>query len=60
MTSEELLALAKPICDAVGVGSAAGVLSIAMDPREVVVEFMEHGQRKTVTEFVDYHRPEPK
>lgn len=52
MTADELLALAKPICDAVGVDSTSGVMSIVLTPEEVYVEFMDHGRRKTVTEQV--------
>lgn len=59
MTQDELVALAKPICDAVGVDSTKGVMSIVLTPQEVYVEFMEHGQRKTVTEQVTFEIDTP-
>lgn len=52
MTVDELVALAKPICDAVGLESTSGVMSIVLTPEEVYVEYMEHGQRRTVSEQV--------
>lgn len=52
MTEDELVALAKPICDAVGVESTNGVMSIVLTPQEVYVEYLEHGQRKTISEPV--------
>lgn len=54
MTQDELVDLAKPICDAVGVDSTNGVMSIVLTPEEVYVEYLEHGQRKTVTEEVTH------